>query len=210
MEQIILKHKIVAILRKTPQEDLTDYVDSLYAGGLRCFEVSFSAPGAADQLAFVRKHLPADACVGAGTILNTDQAKQAADAGADFQLAPSTNPEVIAWCRSRGIPFMPGVFSPTDVSVALACGCRILKLFPVDSVPVHYAKSMKGPFPEAQFVAVGGVTPKNTADYLKAGYAGVGFGSSLADKTLFAQKNWRQISADISVFLNSLKEENLL
>jgi 2-dehydro-3-deoxyphosphogluconate aldolase/(4S)-4-hydroxy-2-oxoglutarate aldolase len=105
---------------------------------------------------------------------------------------------------------MPGVFSPTDISVALAHGCNTLKLFPADSVPLGYCKAMKGPFPDANFVAVGGVTPQNTADYLKAGYVGVGFGSSLAKKELFEQKNWTQIAADIAAFLNSLKEENLL
>jgi len=210
LHRIIRNHKIVAILRKTPQEDLADYIDSLYAGGLRCFEVSFSAPGAADQISFLKKRLPADACVGAGTVLNIRQAEEADGAGADFQLAPSCNPEIIRWCAERDIPFMPGVFSPTDISVALTHGCNTLKLFPADSVPLGYCKAMKGPFPDADFVAVGGVTPQNTAAFLKAGYIGVGFGSSLAKKELFEQKNWSQIAADIAAFLHSLKEENLL
>jgi len=75
---------------------------------------------------------------------------------------------------------------------------KALKLFPADSVPLGYCKAMKGPFPDADFVAVGGVTPQNTAAFLKAGYIGVGFGSSLAKKELFEQKNWSQIAADIA------------
>lgn len=210
MERIIAKHRVVAILRKTPMEDLAAYTACLYEAGLRCFEVSFSAPGAAEQIAWMKANLPADACVGAGTVLTVAQAMEAEAAGADFQLAPSTNPEVMDYCRSKDIPFMPGVFSPTDISVALAHGCRVLKLFPADSVPMSYCKAMQGPFPDTKYVAVGGVSPKNAAEFLKAGYAGVGFGSSLARKELFEKKDWNQITAEVAAFLNSLKEENLL
>lgn len=210
MERIISKHRVVAILRKIPMENLADYTRSLYDGGLRCFEVSFSAPGAAEQIAWMKANLPADACVGAGTVLTVEQAKAAEAAGADFQLAPSTNPEVMDYCRGKDIPFMPGVFSPTDISVAIARGCKVLKLFPADSLPMNYCKAMQGPFPDTRYVAVGGVSPKNAADFLKAGYAGVGFGSSLARKELIETGNWSQITAEVAAFLNSLKEENLL
>ena len=133
MKNIIAKYPVVAILRKTPQEDLKAYTSSLYDGGLRCFEVSFSAPDAAEQLAWMKKNMPEDVCLGAGTILNAEQAKQAVEAGATFLLSPSTNEEVLAYCAEHQIPFLPGVFSPTDVSVCVRYGFTMLKLFPASN-----------------------------------------------------------------------------
>ena len=201
MHNIIKKHPVIAILRNTPPEDLGNYVQALYDGGLRAFEVSFSAEGAAGQLAWIKEHLPEDACVGAGTILTEDDASRAVQAGADFMLSPSSDPPVMEYCRSRQIPLLPGVFSPTDVSRCLSYGYRTLKLFPASDLPLHYIKSLKGPFPQAEFVAVGGISPENTAEYLNAGYVGVGIGSALTDKSLFARKDWGQITEDIRRFL---------
>src|SRR5699024_6373784 len=87
------------------------------------------------------------------------------------------------------------------VSRCLSYGYRTLKLFPASDLPLHYIKSLKGPFPQAEFVAVGGISPENTAEYLNAGYGGVGIGSSLTDKTLFARKDWGQITEDIRRYL---------
>ena len=141
MHKIIKKHPVIAILRNTPPEDLGNYVQALYDGGFRAFEVSFSAEGAAGQLAWIKEHLPEDACVGAGTILTEDDARRAVQAGADFMLSPSSDPPVMEYCRSRQIPLLPGVFSPTDVSRCLSYGYRTLKLFPASDLPLHYIKS---------------------------------------------------------------------
>lgn len=201
MHNIIQQHRVIAILRNTPSEDLKDYVQALYDGGLRAFEVSFSAKEAADQLSWVKEHLPADACVGAGTILSADSAREALQAGADFMLSPSSDVPVLEFCRTREIPLLPGVFSPTDVSLCLSYGYHTLKLFPAADLPLHYIKSLKGPFPQAEFVAVGGITPENSIDYFRAGFAGVGIGSALTDKILFSQKNWAKITENIRDFL---------
>ena len=147
-----------------------------------------------------------DTCIGAGTILTRKDAESALQAGADFFLSPSSNPEVLDYCRTNGIPLLPGVFSPTDVSVCLSYGFHTLKLFPAADLPLQYIKSLKGPFPNTEFVAVGGVTPQNTSMYLNSGFVGVGIGSSLVDKTLFREKNWTQITQNIRLFLDSLKE----
>lgn len=210
MHNIIKKHPVIAILRSTPQEDLEAYTSALYDGGLRAFEVSFSSETAASQLKWMKEHMAPDTCIGAGTILTRKDAESALQAGADFFLSPSSNPEVLDYCRTNRIPLLPGVFSPTDVSICLSYGFHTLKLFPAADLPLQYIKSLKGPFPNTEFVAVGGVTPQNTSMYLNSGFVGVGIGSSLVDKTLFREKNWTQITQNIRLFLDSLKEENLL
>lgn len=210
MKTLIEKHPITAILRNVPDDALMDYVQSLYQGGLRFFEISFSAPGAPAQIKRVKENMPKDLLIGAGTILTADDARQAQEAGADFMLSPSTCPAVLSYCAKHEIRFLPGVFSPTDVSTCLEYGFNTLKLFPAGDLPLSYVKSLKGPFPGTEYVAVGGVSPANAASYLKSGFIGIGIGSSLVSPDAFAQRDWKTITASIQTFLDALRKEHLL
>ncbi len=210
MDKLIKEQPVIAILRDVPNDDLLDYLNSLYAGGLRAYEISFSNKSAPAQVQRARDHMSADAYIGAGTIVTADDARTAVESGADFMLSPSTNPAVLSYCAEHGLRFLPGVFSPTDVSVCLEYGFHTLKLFPASSHQPGFIKALHGPFPQTEYVAVGGVSPVNTADYLKSGYVGVGIGTSLVDGETFRQKKWDEITRSIQRFLNDLRKENLL
>lgn len=210
MENIIKEHPVIAILRHTPDRDLAAYTASLYEGGIRAFEVSLSTEDALSQLLWMKQNMPKDTCIGAGTVLSVSDARAAKEAGADFLLSPSVCPKVLEYCKANKISFLPGVFSPTDVAVCLSFGYRTLKLFPAGDLPSSYIKSLRGPFPEAEFVAVGGISPKNAVQYFKKGFQGVGIGSALADQALFQQKNWSEITKNISNFMTSLRKEGFV
>lgn len=210
METIIKKHPVIAILRDVSDDDIEDYLNSLYTGGLRAFEISFSSGNAPAQISRARDYMPADAYIGAGTILTAKDARTAEDAGADFLLSPSTNPEVLSYCAEHEIKFLPGVFSPTDVSVCLEYGFHTLKLFPASSYLPRYIEALHGPFPHTDYVAVGGVSAANAAEYLKSGFVGVGIGSSLVDPETFQQKDWGKITLHIQAFLEDLRKEKLI
>lgn len=209
MKNIIKQHPVIAILRNVADQDVSDYIKCLYDGGLRAFEISFSHPGAAKQIENARKYLPADALIGAGTILTPEDVRLATESGADFLLSPSANTGVLSLCAREHLKFLPGAFTPTDVSLCIEYGFRTIKLFPAGDLPLSYRKSLSGPFPNTEFVAVGGVTPQNTLNYLRAGYVGVGIGSSLCDQTLFTAKNWPAITVSIQNFLDSLRKEKI-
>lgn len=206
MNELIKQYPVIAILRNTPNEDLKDYINSLYEGGLRSFEISFSSKNAVFQLKKMKQYMPKDTIIGAGTILTENNAAIAIEAGADFLLSPSTDKKVLKYCADHKIRFMPGVFSPSDVRVCLGYGYSTLKLFPAGHLPKGYIKSLQGPFPDTEYVAVGGVSPANTVEYINEGFAGVGIGNALVDKQLFAKKNWGQITCNIIHFLDSMKE----
>ena len=206
MFEIVKKNPVVAILRGVEDEALIAYLTSLYEGGLRAFEISLSEEGALAQIERAKEELPSDALVGAGTVLTVAQAKDAQKAGADFMLSPSTNPEVLDYCKESHIKILPGVYTPTDVSVCLAHGYDTLKLFPASSLPLHYVKDLQGPFPKAKYVAVGGVSPKNALSYLQAGYIGVGIGSSLVDKALLKSGAWEEITKQIKEFMKEIAQ----
>lgn len=207
MKQLIEAHPVIAILRGVDDDILTDYGMSLYDGGIRSFEISCSDGNALHQIERFRREMPEDILLGAGTVLNADLAGQAVDAGARFLLSPSADEAVLSFCAKEQIPLLPGVFSPSDVSLCLRYGFHTLKLFPAADLPAHYINSLKGPFPAADYVAVGGISLSNAASFFERGFIGVGIGSSLVNKKDLERKNWHAISIQIHEYLNSLHQE---
>lgn len=207
MHTIIKQNPIIAILRNISNEDLIPYMQSIYNGGIHTFEISFSNSTASSQIKYAKSNMPCDALIGAGTVLTVEDAKKAQEAGADFMLSPATSPDVLKYCTEYHIPFLPGAFTPTDVSVCLEYGYSTIKLFPANSASLSYRKSLNGPFPSAEFVAVGGISPQNALDYLKSGYIGVGIGSSLSDPEEFSNKNWDKICSSTKSFVENLRKE---
>jgi 2-dehydro-3-deoxyphosphogluconate aldolase/(4S)-4-hydroxy-2-oxoglutarate aldolase len=88
---------------------------------------------------------------------------------------------------------IPGIFSPSDVSLCLSYGYNLLKLFPANIFPLSYIRDLKGPFPQTEYIAVGGVNEKNYKNFLSAGYVGVGIGSNLFPKKFVLNNDWDSI-----------------
>lgn len=122
-----------------------------------------------------------DRAFGAGTVLTADAAHRAIELGASVVIAPGTEPSVVdVAIRSGAIP-LPGVLTPSEVTVAVRHGVGTVKLFPASVVGPRWISALKGPFPQVGVVAVGGIDLGNAADYLRAGAVGVGFGSSIVE-----------------------------
>jgi Entner-Doudoroff aldolase len=105
--------------------------------------------------------------------------RAAADAGASFVVAPGLAGDAVEQAREVGLPYLPGVATPSEVQAALALGCRTLKLFPAHELGPGWIRALAGPFPDARFVAVGGVSAADAADFVAAGAIGVGVGAAL-------------------------------
>jgi 2-dehydro-3-deoxyphosphogluconate aldolase/(4S)-4-hydroxy-2-oxoglutarate aldolase len=140
--------------------------DALVTGGLPIAEITFRTPAAAEAIRILAKR--GDLLVGAGTILSTDQADQAIDAGAKFLVAPGTNPKVVEHVLKRGYPMLPGVATPTDIELAMSLGIRSLKFFPAETMGgVAALKALSGPYPDVRFLPTGGITPELLPNYLR-------------------------------------------
>ena len=146
--------------------------------GLAAVEVTFTLEGAADAIRRVRRDHP-KALVGAGTVRSDAELDAAAEAGAQFLVAPGLNPALLEAARRRGIVMLPGVFTATEIDLALRLGARALKLFPAEPSGPDYLASMLQPFPEVRLVPTGGISSLNAVAYLKAGAAALAMGSSL-------------------------------
>ena len=106
-------------------------------------------------------HSPLLRLVGAGTVLSTEQADRAIDAGASFVVAPGTNPKVVEHCLRHNVPIIPGVATPTDIELAMSLGVTTLKFFPAENLGgTAMLKALAGPYPNVRFVPTGGITPE--------------------------------------------------
>ena len=147
-------------------------------------------------LKILKKEFP-DARIGMGTILTVEELKKAEESGAEFILTPSVNEEVLKYAGENNIELIPGVFSPSEVALALRYGFNYLKLFPAIDLPDSYINNLKGPFDKVEFMAVGGVEKDNITDFFKAGFKSVGMGSSLIKKSYLESKDWENLEKHV-------------
>jgi 2-dehydro-3-deoxyphosphogluconate aldolase/(4S)-4-hydroxy-2-oxoglutarate aldolase len=135
--------------------------------------------------------------VGAGTVVTRDQAKQCLDLGVSFGVAPGLNPETVNLFRESGVPFLPGVLSPSEIERALALGCNLLKFFPAGAAGgPAMVKALSGPYGPlgVRFCPTGGVSFDNMNEYLSLPQVFAVGGSWLASKSQIAGGQWSAIT----------------
>lgn len=168
--------------------------DMLVAGGLPVAEITFRTPAAEQSVRILARR--GDLLVGAGTILTTQQADRAIDAGAQFLVSPGTNPEVVEHVVMRGVPIVPGVATPSEIEQAIALGATALKFFPAETMGgVAALKAFAGPYPEARFIPTGGITPEMLPSYLRLKNVIACGGSWLAPRDLLAAGRFDAVAA---------------
>ena len=120
--------------------------------------------------------------LGAGTVLDSETARTAILAGAEFIVSPSTDVKVIEMCKRYDKIVTPGVFTPTEVVTAWQAGADIVKVFPADIGGPSHLKALKGPLPQVKIMPTGGVDLTTAEDFLKAGACALGVGGALVEK----------------------------
>ncbi|MBC8596111.1 bifunctional 2-keto-4-hydroxyglutarate aldolase/2-keto-3-deoxy-6-phosphogluconate aldolase [Qingrenia yutianensis] len=171
---------IVAVVRAENGESAKKISDACLEGGVPAIELTFTVPGAhrvIEELAAEYKN--GEMILGAGTVLDAETARIAILSGAQYIVSPCYDEATVRLCNRYAIPCMPGVMTIKDVVAALEMGVDIIKLFPGDSFGPGMVKAIKGPIPQANIMPTGGVDVNNVAQWIKAGVAAVGAGSSL-------------------------------
>jgi 2-dehydro-3-deoxyphosphogluconate aldolase/(4S)-4-hydroxy-2-oxoglutarate aldolase len=157
--------RVVPVVVLDRPGDAAPLADALAGGGIGCMEITFRTAAAADALAAVAGR--DDVVVGAGTVTTAAQAATAIEAGSRFVVSPGFDDGVAAVCRERGIPYLPGVATATEVMRARAAGLDVLKLFPAEAIGgLATLKALAAPFPDVRFVPTGGIDEARAADYL--------------------------------------------
>lgn len=152
----------------------------LYAEGFRVIEVPLNSPQPLASIAAMREALPADAVLGAGTVLDVAAVTQVREAGGELIVMPHADTAVIRAAKALGMACAPGIATPTEAFAALAAGADALKIFPAELVTPAVVKAMRAVLPsEVVLLPVGGITPERMATYRAAGAGGFGLGSAL-------------------------------
>lgn len=186
--------KIIPIVVMDKAEHAATFGDVLATGGLPVAEVTFRTPAAEQSVRTLARR--GDLLVGAGTILTTEQADRAIDAGAQFLVAPGTNPKVVEHAVKRGIPMLPGVATPSEIELAMSVGAAALKFFPAETMGgVAALKALAGPYSDARFVPTGGITPELLPRYLALKQVVACGGSWMAPREFLREGRFDAIAA---------------
>ncbi len=171
---------LIAILRGLQPEHAVDVAHALYAAGIRVIEVPLNSPHPFDSIAAIVDALPKDACIGAGTVLETAQVDKVAAAGGSLIVMPHGDADVIRAAKAAGLACAPGVATPTEAFAALKAGADVLKLFPAEQLGPAIIKAWRAVIPRTvHLLPVGGITPTRMAEFIQAGATGFGLGSAL-------------------------------
>jgi 2-dehydro-3-deoxyphosphogluconate aldolase/(4S)-4-hydroxy-2-oxoglutarate aldolase len=176
-------------------EDGVPLARALLDGGVTVMELTLRTSAALGALRAIRESVP-EMLAGVGTILSATQVVEAVEAGGAFGVAPGFNPRVVEAARNSGLPFAPGVATPTDIEAAIEAGCRLLKFFPCEPMGgLPYLKAMAAPYQHLGlgFVPLGGIHAGNMAAYLAEPSVAALGGSWLAPRQLIATGDWQAI-----------------
>ena len=185
---------VVPVVVLDRAEDAIPTAKAMAAGGVDTMEITFRTACAPEAIKAVAENCP-EVCVGAGTIVNVEQAKLAVEMGAKFIVSPGFSDEVVGWCVENGIPVAPGCVTPTEIMGALKHGLTMVKFFPANVYGgLNAMKNLAGPFVGLKFLPTGGVNAANIKEYIDAPFIHAVGGSWVCPKTDIAAGNWEKIT----------------
>ena len=197
---------LVAVIRTPSYELVAPVCEALAAGGVLALEVTMTVPDALRAMREVNARFGDSVLLGAGTILNAAQCEAALDAGAQFVVSPITRLEIIAAAHARQKPVMLGAYTPTEAQLAHEAGADFIKIFPADKLGPGYIKNLRAPLPHLRVVPTGGVDLQTAPEFLQAGCAALGVGSSLLSAEILRTKNWAELTRLAGEFVRVVQE----
>ncbi|ENM5905656.1 TPA: bifunctional 4-hydroxy-2-oxoglutarate aldolase/2-dehydro-3-deoxy-phosphogluconate aldolase [Vibrio mimicus] len=186
--------KVIPVIAIDNAEDIIPLGKVLVENGLPAAEITFRSEAAVEAIRLLRQTQP-DMLIGAGTVLNREQAIAAKAAGATFIVSPGFNPNTVKACQEIGIDIVPGVNNPSTVEAALEMGLTTLKFFPAEaSGGINMVKSLLAPYTDIELMPTGGISPANIKDYLAIPRVLACGGTWMVDKKLIEAGNWEELA----------------
>lgn len=162
----VAKLKLVPVVKLDSADDAGPLGAALSEGGLPVAEVTFRTEAAEESIRIMKRQFP-QMLVGAGTVVNIEQAKRAFDAGAAFLVSPGVSRPVIEYAIEQKLPVFPGTCTPTEIMIAMEYELPVVKFFPAAQYGgLDTIKSLAAPFPAIKFMPTGGIGAGNINDYL--------------------------------------------
>ncbi|EAX8474939.1 2-dehydro-3-deoxy-6-phosphogalactonate aldolase [Salmonella enterica] len=197
---------LIAILRGITPDDVLAHVGAVVDAGFDAIEIPLNSPQWEKSISSVVKAYGGRALIGAGTVLKPEQVDQLAGMGCQLVVTPNIQPEVIRRAVSYGMTVCPGCATATEAFAALDAGAQALKIFPSSAFGPGYISALKAVLPpDVPLFSVGGVTPENLAQWIKAGCVGAGLGSDLYRAGQSVERTAQQATAFVNAYREAVK-----
>ncbi|UCD30727.1 MAG: bifunctional 4-hydroxy-2-oxoglutarate aldolase/2-dehydro-3-deoxy-phosphogluconate aldolase [Planctomycetota bacterium] len=197
---------VIAIIRASSSDELIEVVNALHEGGVTCIEVTMTTPNALEVIRKARKAVGDSAAIGVGTVMDSETARSSILAGAQFVVSPILDLPTVEICKQCDVPVVPGALSPTEIVRAWQAGVDMVKVFPTGALGPKYIQDLRGPLPHIKYVPTGGVNLDTAADFIHAGAAALGVGSSLVTKEAVNNRDFATIKATAAEFLKRVRQ----
>jgi 2-dehydro-3-deoxyphosphogluconate aldolase/(4S)-4-hydroxy-2-oxoglutarate aldolase len=191
---------IIAVVRTDRPEQVLPICESLLAGGVLAVEITLTIPKAMDAIRSASQKF-GRALIGVGTVLDAESCRTAIAAGAEFVVSPITKLEILQAAHAAERPVMLGAYTPTEAQTAHEAGADFIKIFPADKLGPAYIRALRTPLPHLRIVPTGGVDLETAAEFLKAGCAALGVGSSLLTSDILRTGNWPELTRLAKAFV---------
>lgn len=166
VRETVNKYRIVPVVVFNSLDEVRPKLRAMCDGGLPIAEITFRTACAADAIKIACAEFP-EMLIGAGTVINSEQAISAFNAGAKFIVSPGFSEEVADFCAEKGLPYFGGCVTPTEIMTAISHGCRVIKFFPCSNYGgLKTMKALSAAFPSVTFLPTGGINEENLAEYL--------------------------------------------
>lgn len=193
-QSLVNESPILPVLSMDNTDDAVNVSKALLAGGIKCAEIVLRTPKAIDCIKAVSEQVPG-ITVGVGTLLHPQQVTDAVQAGAQFLVSPSFTPKLAGAMQETGLPMLPGVVSPSEITQALEMGIKELKFFPAEQYGgANTLKALGSVFSQVKFCPTGGVGPHNVQSYFALNCVFAVGGSWMVNKEMIQNKQWDGIS----------------
>ena len=202
---LLQTERAIAVIR-TPDLALGRHLaKAVAAGGLRLIEITWNSDRPAQLISTLRQELP-DCVIGAGTLLEPIQVREAIAAGAEFLFSPHTNPTLIRIAVDHQVPMVAGALTPTEIVTAWQAGSSGVKVFPIQTVGgARYLRNLRDPLAGIPLIPTGGVTLENAAEFLAAGAIAVGLSGQLFPPAAIAAGDWEQVTDRTKALMHALE-----
>jgi 2-dehydro-3-deoxyphosphogluconate aldolase/(4S)-4-hydroxy-2-oxoglutarate aldolase len=171
---------IVPVIRASSEREAHMAAEAVCKGGIPIVEITMTCPGAINVIRDLAKSAGSEILIGAGTVLNAEDARRCLDAGAQFLVSPGFNRATVELAERESKLIMAGALTPTEIIEAWTAGSDLVKVFPCGQVGgAKYIKALKGPLPQIPLVPTGGVNLNTAAEFIEAGAAALGIGGEL-------------------------------
>ena len=161
-----MNEKLIPVVVIRELSETETILRALSQNGINCAEITFRTACAKEAIAYAVEHFP-DMKIGAGTVINAEQCREALAAGATFIVSPGLSISVAEVCREKNVPYYPGCVTPTEIMQALELGITTVKFFPAGVYGgLKALKALSAPFPQVKFIPTGGVDRSNIDEFL--------------------------------------------